>query len=162
VPVKNVAGDHPSLPVQLRRAHVVYGARMRAALAEAGYDDIPENGLYVVGGLARQKGGRPLSELIAELGMSKQAAGQLVDALVVRGYLKRDPDPDDRRRLTIALTERGRAAAKTIGAARDVVDATLLARIGAKEVDRARRALAALIELDRELRTADARQGSHA
>jgi DNA-binding MarR family transcriptional regulator len=162
VPVKNVAGDHPSLPVLLRRAHAVYGARMRAALAEAGYDDIPENGLYVVGGLARQKGGRPLSELIAELGMSKQAAGQLVDALVVRGYLKRDPDPDDRRRLTIALTERGRAAAKTIGAARDVVDATLLARIGAKEVDRARRALAALIELDRELRTADARQGSHA
>lgn len=145
------ASDQLSMPVLLRHAHGVYGARMRAALAEAGFDDIPENGLYVVGGLARQKSGRPLGELIAELGMSKQAAGQLVDALVVRGYLKREPDPDDRRRLTITLTERGRAAARTVGAARDAVDAALIARVGAKEAERTRRTLSALIDIDREL-----------
>lgn len=147
------------MPVLLRRAHAAYGARMRAALAEGGYDDIPENGLYVVGGLARQKGGRPLSELIAELGMSKQAAGQLVDVLVGRGYLKREPDPEDRRRLTIGLTERGRAAARTIGAARAAVDAELLARVGAKETERARRVLSTLIEIDRERRTGNRGDG---
>ena len=146
------ASDQLSMPVLLRQAHAVYGARMRAALADAGYDDIPENGLYVVGGLARQKGGRPLGELISELGMSKQAAGQLVDALVVRGYLKREPDSEDRRRLTIALTERGRAAARTVGSARDAVDTALIARVGAKEADRTRRTLSALIDIGREPR----------
>ena len=45
-----------------------------------------------------------------ELGVSKQAAGQLVDTLVLRGYLERSVDPEDRRRLTLTLTERGMAA----------------------------------------------------
>jgi DNA-binding MarR family transcriptional regulator len=159
--VTNAPTDQLSMPVLLRHAHAVYGARMRDALAEASYDDIPENGLYVVGGLARQKGGRPLSELISELGMSKQAAGQLVDALVVRGYLKREPDPADRRRLTITLTDRGRAAARTIGAARDAVDAALTARVGAKEAERTRRTLAALIAIDRERRVGNQDDRAH-
>ena len=49
----------------------------------------------------------PLAEVIRQLGVSKQAAGQLVDSLVVRGYLDRTVDPDDRRRLIVTLTERG-------------------------------------------------------
>jgi DNA-binding MarR family transcriptional regulator len=86
------------------------------SLDAAGHDDIPKNGLYVIGGLARETGAHPLSELIEELRLSKQAAGQLVDTLVTRGYLKRDVDSEDRRRLTIALTARGRAAAKVLSA----------------------------------------------
>ncbi|NWO68016.1 hypothetical protein GY966_24405, partial [Escherichia coli] len=37
------------LPALLRHARHTYGAAMRAALAEGGYDDIPGNGLYVIG-----------------------------------------------------------------------------------------------------------------
>jgi DNA-binding MarR family transcriptional regulator len=76
----------------------------RTALDAAGDDDIPKNGLYVIGGLARETGGHPLSQVIEELQLSKQAAGQLVDILVMRGYLKREVDSEDRRRLTIGLT----------------------------------------------------------
>jgi DNA-binding MarR family transcriptional regulator len=85
--------------------------------------------------------------LIRDLRISKQAAGQLVDALVSRGYLARAVDEQDRRRLVVTLTERGRAAAATQRAAREQVDAALLAKVGAECVNHTRVALAALTEM---------------
>ncbi len=133
------------MPALLRHARNTYGSAMRGALAEAGYDDIPGNGLYVIGGLALNRDDIPLSQLILELRLSKQAAGQLVDTLVTRGYLDRSPDKEDRRKLTVGLTERGRAAAAVQAAAREKVDAELVATVGQDNVDRTRRTLAALI-----------------
>jgi DNA-binding MarR family transcriptional regulator len=135
------------IPALLRHARVTYGLAMRRALAATGYDDIPKNGLYVIGGMALDRDDIPLSQLIKELRISKQAAGQLVDALVMRGYLKRQVDEDDRRKLTVTLTERGRAAAATQAAARHDIDAALIARVGEDDVRRMRRTLAALIDL---------------
>jgi len=142
----------PSLPILLRHARDAYGTAMRAALADAGHDDIPENGLHVIGGLARQKGDRPLSHVIVELGVSKQVAGQLVDTLVVRGYVRREVDAADRRKLVLALTDRGREAAKIIGAARRALDAALIARAGPRDVARTRKTLATLVEIARDRR----------
>src|ERR1700760_3955979 len=98
-----------ALPALLRHARNTYGSAMRRGLAEAGFDDIPKNGLYVIGGLALGAGDVPLGQLVRELGVSKQSAGQLIDTLVLRGYLERAVDGEDRRKLTITLTERGRA-----------------------------------------------------
>ena len=137
------------MPALLRHARNTYGVAMRAALVKAGYDDIPRNGLYVIGGLALD-GDHPLGELIDELQLSKQAAGQLVDTLVERGYLERDVDAEDRRRLNIALSLRGRAAAKVQAAARARIDAELLERVGERNVESARRALIALIQIGME------------
>ncbi len=122
------------LPVLLRHARTTYGAAMRKALDESGYDDIPGNGLYVIGGLALGVPDIPLGQLIKELRISKQAAGQLVDTLVTRGYLERSVDKDDRRKLTVTLTERGKAAAATQRAAREKIDAELLAAVGQDDV----------------------------
>src|SRR5579863_3639916 len=107
------------LPALLRHARAAYGLAMRKALEAAGYDDIPKNGLYVIGGLALGAGDVPLAALIRDLRISKQAAGQLVDTLVTRGYLARNVDEQDRRRLVVALTDRGRAAAATQAVARE-------------------------------------------
>lgn len=139
--------EQVSLPVLLRHARTTYGRAMRRALAEAGYDDVPGNGLYVIGALARERSA--LGRIIAELDMSKQAAGQLVDTLVLRGYLERSVDTTDRRRLNVALTERGRAAAATQASARDTVDRALAARIGSERLGDMRAGLAALIEVGR-------------
>jgi len=138
------------LPALLRHARSTYGLAMRRALAEAGYDDIPKNGLYVIGGLALGAGGVPLGVLVKELGVSKQAAGQLVDTLVLRGYLERTMDAEDRRKLTVTLTERGRAAA------REKIDAELIARAGQENVTCTRRTLALLIDLGRQNRAEEA------
>ena len=138
------------MPALLRAARSTYGAAMRRALAGEGYGDIPKNGMYVIGGLALGAGDAPLSRLIQELGVSKQAAGQLVDTLVLRGYLERAVHADDRRKLTITLTPRGQAAAAAQAAARMRIDAELLARVGADDIARTRRTLAALRDMGRQ------------
>jgi DNA-binding MarR family transcriptional regulator len=138
------------LPALLRHARNTYGIAMRKALESVDYDDLPKNGLYVIGGLAMEATEIPLSQLIKELRISKQAAGQLVDTLVTRGYLQRTVDPEDRRKLTITLTERGRAAAAVQAAAREQIDAALMACVGEHDVASTRRTLAALISMSRE------------
>ncbi len=140
-----------ALPALLRHARTTYGVTMRKALDEAGYDDIPGNGLYLIGGLALGAEDVPLGQLIKELRISKQAAGQLVDALVTRGYLERSVDKVDRRKLTVTLTERGKAAAEVQTVARQRVDAELLASVGEQDVNRTRHTLAVLIDIGQQV-----------
>jgi DNA-binding MarR family transcriptional regulator len=132
-----------SLPALLRAGRRVYGSAIRDALADAGFDDVPRNGLFVIGAIAGTEA--PLSEIIDQLGVSKQAAGQLVDTLVIRGYLERSVDPEDRRRLRVSLTERGEATAALIRAAVERVDRDLVARVGEEHVAHARATLVSLI-----------------
>jgi DNA-binding MarR family transcriptional regulator len=137
-----------ALPALLRHARTTYGSAMRTAQADVGCDDIPRNGIYVIGAIAR--GGSPLGGIIEDLGVSKQAAGQLVDTLVIRGYLDRAPDPDDRRRMTVSLTERGRTAAAAGREAVERIDRQLETRVGVEHVAHTRATLAALIGLGRD------------
>ncbi|MGO9196743.1 MAG: MarR family winged helix-turn-helix transcriptional regulator [Acidimicrobiales bacterium] len=133
-----------AFPALLRAAHTAYGAAIREALGQVDCDDLPRNGSYVIGAVART--GAPLSQVIRGLGVSKQAAGQLVDTLVTRGYLDRAVDPEDRRRVTVTLTERGRAAAEVVTSAVERVDADLVERVGPEYVANTRATLLALIE----------------
>jgi DNA-binding MarR family transcriptional regulator len=142
-----VEPDELVMPALLRHARTTYGVAMRRALAEAGYDDVPGNGLYLIGGLALGREDIPLGQLIRNLRISKQAAGQLVDTLVTRGYLERAIDKEDRRKLTVNLTERGREAAAVQAAARERVDAELLAAVGPEDIERTRRTLVTLIDM---------------
>ena len=131
-----------SLPALLRAGRARYAASVHAALLDAGCDDVPRNGSFVISAIART--GAPLSAIITALGTSKQAAGQLVDTLVSRRYLERSVDPEDRRRLTVTLTPRGQAAAAVIRSAVEAVDGELVARVGADYVAHTRATLAAL------------------
>ena len=131
-----------TLPALLRAARRVYGSAVSQAQSEAGYEDMPPNGSYVIGAIDR--GGSPLSEIIEQLGVSKQAAGHLVDALVSRGYLDRSPDPEDRRRLRISVTARGEDAAAVTRAAVSSSTPTCRAR-GAEHVAHTRATLIALL-----------------
>ncbi|HEX3874650.1 MAG TPA: MarR family transcriptional regulator [Solirubrobacteraceae bacterium] len=135
--------DEASLPALLRSARAVYGSAIRDALTAAGCDDVPRNGSFVIASITRT--GAPLSEIIEWLGVSKQAAGQLVDTLVIRGYLDRAVDPGDRRRLTITVTERGESAAAAIRSAVDAVDAALTAHVGPEHIAHTRATLASLV-----------------
>jgi DNA-binding MarR family transcriptional regulator len=136
------------MPTLLRQAQQTYSNALRAALTDGGCDDIPTNGLFIIGGLARHDG-VPIRRLVTALGITKQGAGQLVDTLVSRGYLERTPDPHDRRQQIVTLTSRGRTAAEVQTTARAALDGDLEASVGAAAVETARRTLAALIDLGR-------------
>jgi DNA-binding MarR family transcriptional regulator len=135
-----------SLPVLLRTARRTYAAAIRAELNAAGFGDLPRlNGQYVIRAMAH--GNPPLSEIARELAVSKQAASKLIDLLVVRGFLERAADPADRRRITLTLTDRGRAAAEVIEAGTNHVDDALAARLSARQIGSFRAGLAVLVEL---------------
>lgn len=67
-------------------------------------------------------GRRQRPQTSSHLGVTKQAAAQLVDYLVAHGYLRREADPRDGRAKLLVLTERGEACtAAADQAATDVV-----------------------------------------
>lgn len=134
-------------PALLRWGLATYGNAMRRALAEADCDDIPPNGLHVIGGLAMGVSDVPIGLMAKQLNVSKQAAGQLIDTLVLRGYVKREADEEDRRRFAIRLTERGWHAGAAMREAREKIDAEFAERAGADAVAEARKALGALVEM---------------
>ncbi|HXQ58678.1 MAG TPA: MarR family transcriptional regulator [Acidimicrobiales bacterium] len=138
--------DAWSTPALLRAARGIYRAAIRQDLGAAGFGDMPRDGAYVVGGLARS--GAPLSALIRQMRMSKQAAGQLVDSLVTRGYIDRAVDTDDRRRLTISLTDRGQEAAAVVRSAVDRVDTGIVRRVGADDFAQVRATLVEIVHGD--------------
>lgn len=54
--------------------------------------------------------GMRLTKLAELASITKQSAGEIVDDLVELGYVKRIPDPEDRRAKLICLTTRGEEA----------------------------------------------------
>ncbi|MCW7942998.1 MarR family transcriptional regulator [Streptomyces hygroscopicus] len=56
--------------------------------------------------------GATVTELAAHLGVTKQAASQLVDEIVRKGYAERRPHPADARARLVVLTGRGLACTR--------------------------------------------------
>jgi len=115
------------IPGLLRGARRAYANLVSQAFAESGFDDMPRHGAYV---LARVYGDSSASaDLARDLSISKQAVSQLIDTMVMRGYLARTPDPEDRRRMVLALTPRGEEAATAGWRAASEADAELASRL---------------------------------
>jgi DNA-binding MarR family transcriptional regulator len=132
-------------PTLMRAARGVYARAIRAALHEMGVDDLPRNGVLVLAEIDEVDGPQP--DLPAGLGVSKQAVSQVVDTLVSRGYVTRGTDPDDRRRINLELTERGREVLAAGACAVDEVDARLRERASAEQIEAMRAGLAILGEI---------------
>jgi DNA-binding MarR family transcriptional regulator len=140
--------DPGVIPTLLRGSRATYTWAIRTALVEAGFDDVPRHGAFVLGAVSAT--GSQMSQIIDWLGISKQAAGQVVDTLVTRGYLERSPDPDDRRRMSLTLTERGELAATVSRAASGHVQDALIKLVGQKDLQATRATLFALTSLGRD------------
>jgi DNA-binding MarR family transcriptional regulator len=129
-------------PTLMRAARGAYAQSIRAQLHASGVDDLPRNGAFLLAGIDTT--GRPWQDLPSELGVTKQAVSQIIDTLVNRGYLNRSPDPGDRRRITLELTERGQEVVGAVLRGVAAVDLQLQERVPAEQVDAMRSALFAL------------------
>jgi DNA-binding MarR family transcriptional regulator len=134
--------DEVVIPALLRAARGSYAHAIGVRLAEAGFEDLPRNGGFVLSGM-RYHGGSAV-DMIRGLGVTKQAASQLIDTLVLRGYLTRRLNPEDRRRMTIELTERGQGAAAAVRAGVKEIDAELARMLTEAEMAGLRAGLMAL------------------
>jgi DNA-binding MarR family transcriptional regulator len=137
-----------AMPVLLGAGRTIYGRAIRDDYAEAGFDDIPKLGPRLLGGI-RRNGGTvgSVGNVAKDFGITKQAASKLIDALVVRGYVERGVDPEDRRRLTLELTAQGEEAAEITWQATDRVDRELEDAVGAPAIRQMRETVGALIAL---------------
>ena len=86
--------------------------------------------------------GATVSQLAAHLGITRQAAAQLVDELVTKGYVQRRRHPDDGRAQLVTLTERGWACTRAAEAAAAETVGTWAAILGEDRVNAIRYALA--------------------
>lgn len=141
--------DDVPIPALLRASRGAYGQAIKRRLLAAGFDDLPQNAPFVLGGMANHRASA--GQLVRQLGVTKQATGQLIDTLVARGYLERQPDPDDRRRMLIELTPRGRDAASEVREGVASVDAELAQRLAPAELAGLRAGLVALCDIREEL-----------
>src|SRR3954471_25062169 len=114
----------------------------RAELEQTEFGDIrPTHGCvfrFVKGG------GKRLTDVAELAGMTNQWVGEIVDDLVARGYVKRVPDPEDRRAKLICLTERGVRAQATGLALFAKVEKQWTKRYGAERIAQARELLEAV------------------
>ncbi|TBN57626.1 MarR family transcriptional regulator [Glaciihabitans arcticus] len=81
--------------------------RATVELANRGYEDVRTVHDFALSAI--MTGADSASELGRRMAVSKQAAAKTIAALEERGYVSREPDDSDRRRVRIQVTARGLA-----------------------------------------------------
>lgn len=122
------------------------GARLDAALAEAGFTDLRAAHTAPFIGLDAE-GTRP-SVLASRAHMTKQAMGELINYLVERGYLERVPDPSDGRARLVRATPKGWRALDRGVEVVDAFDSWLVEELGEAHVRRLRHDLHVILEAE--------------
>lgn len=93
------------LPLRLFLAFRVIIDELHAELARQGHPDLRPMHGFVFQAIGPD--GTTAVELGRRLGVSKQAAGKMVESLERAGYVERASDPSDARRKIVRLTARG-------------------------------------------------------
>jgi DNA-binding MarR family transcriptional regulator len=119
----------------------LYG-RLWKALFKADVEDLSQHELQLLHHVDDERG-VPLGEVARHLGIPKSSASERVKSLERRGFLTRSRDPEDERRLSIVLTDRGVARVKRDSVLDLVRLAAALKKISAED----RKTLLASLEL---------------
>jgi DNA-binding MarR family transcriptional regulator len=145
---RSLADTYFSIPELMRLARGSYKRAVDIQLAADGLEDLPTTSGYLLAYLADDEESIPAR--IEGLGIKPRQFTQLVDTLVLRGYLTREIDPAGGE-VSLALTERGRAANEASSAGCSYVDQELERRLSEAEMAGLRRGLAVLGEIKRSL-----------
>jgi DNA-binding MarR family transcriptional regulator len=119
--------------------------RVLTALAESGFSDISVAQARIVAQI--DAAGTRLTELAERAQITKQTASFLVDQVERAGYVKRVPDPSDRRARLVRLTDRGRRVTDFANSVADRVQREWSAHLGPEAMRSLRQALNRLREI---------------
>lgn len=135
---------HTTLAPLILRAATQLVDAIQDGLANSGFDDVrPAHGFVFVRVSA---GNATVADVAEHLGVSKQAASQLVEQLVLRGYLERRPHPGDARSTMLSLTERGKKCTRVAQAIASRFEDTWRRKLGPKAFPQLMNALEATVE----------------
>lgn len=135
--------DREDFGILLGLAFNAFATELRAAVAAAGFADVPSSFGYVARNIARTP--LTLTELAARLGITSPGALKIVQEMEATGYLERIADPTDARAKRHRLTKRGRAALAAARAFHRDFESNLAKQIGDKKVKAFREALVDLV-----------------
>lgn len=138
-----------SLPLQAPLARLLAVAYrslitdLHAELRGRGWTDVrPAYGFVL---LALRTAPTTSGALADLLGMTKQAASKLVEAMAESGYLTRTTAPDDARRKLVALTDRGRELLEVVEQIYVELEERWADVIGLEELEQLRSGLTAVL-----------------
>jgi len=113
VPTDNALAQ--SLAVGLLAAGRAVVDGVSAGVRARGFTDLrPAHGFAFT---RLSRGGATITQLAEHLDVTRQAAAQLADELVAKGYIERREHPDDARARLLVLTEKGWACTRAADAA---------------------------------------------
>jgi DNA-binding MarR family transcriptional regulator len=122
---------------------------LHAELAGRGWTDLrPAYGFAL---LAVREQPATVTELAAWLGMTKQAASKLVEAMAGAGYVRRSADAEDGRAWIVTLTSRGRRLLTTVEEIYQDLERQWAETIGTEQLASVRTHLVAMLGGDGEL-----------
>ena len=129
--------------------------QVRERMEEAGFPGYRRSDAWVLALLLR----RPLAigQLGEAVGISRQAARQMADGLVERGYATFGTDDADARRTLVVLTRRGQAYGRAIWAAQDALNETVRSRVSEADLAAADAVLRAVFPDDKARQRVDER-----
>ncbi|MZD10000.1 MarR family transcriptional regulator [Streptomyces sp. SID5785] len=105
--------------------------RIHEGVVARGFDGVrPAHGFAFV---RISAGDATVTDVATHLGVTKQAASQLVDELERKGYVERRPHPGDARARLVVLTESGRACTRAADAAAADAVRPWVERLGERE-----------------------------
>jgi DNA-binding MarR family transcriptional regulator len=119
--------------------------RILQAIRDAGFDDVTLAQARVFQRIAA--GGSRLTDLAEQAQMAKQSVAGLVDELERMRYVRRVPDPDDRRARLIRIDKRGRQAARAAQVAHDEIQTAWQSHLGTRRFTQLRDTLEDLREI---------------
>ncbi|MFJ4651160.1 MarR family winged helix-turn-helix transcriptional regulator [Nocardia sp. NPDC088792] len=132
------------LPLLLLAAAAEVTDAINRGVVAAGFTDVRPTHGFAFARMAPN--GATVGEIAEHLGVTKQAASQLVDELVKKGYAARNPHPTDSRARLITLTERGWACTRAADAAAARFTEHWAAALGPAAVVELRNALARVVQ----------------
>jgi len=121
------------LGAALRRAWIGYQRRLDEAMAAAGFDDrrFPDGRVLR---MCADHGGRTISQIGRELGITRQGAGKVVAGLRDRRYVTVRPSPTDGREKVVTLSARAVDYLAAQRTARRAIERQLQTELGADAV----------------------------
>jgi DNA-binding MarR family transcriptional regulator len=120
-----------------------FADRATVELAARGYEDVRPVHDFAMQAIL--SGADNVSELGRRLSITKQSAAKIIAVLEERGYVAREPDPTDRRRMRLQVTDGGLAMLREGEAIFDELRGQWEAQVGADAVGELERTLRGLL-----------------
>lgn len=126
--------ESPDLGVLAARLLFAIQDELYAKLAQEGFDDLHPRHGAVLAYIADE--GMRATEIARLSGQHKQVIGTVIDELEALGYVRRCPDPNDRRAKLVCRTDRGRDQKRAGDRIMNAIGQRHVSRLGADAYQR--------------------------